>query len=345
MVVLRARHARPYGILFDKTRHLVYSQYVVFSGRASAHYKFWGCEVPNPASPMKSSIFLQKTGGDFMTVRILTDSTCDIERTWLDTNGVKTLPLKVLFGTEEYQDGVTLSKAQFFEKLRAAKTPPTTSQITPGEFSDAFRSVLDQGDEVVLITLSSSLSGTYQSAVFAANALGSEHVFLVDSQAATCSHALLVRIALDLAQQGLPGAEIFERLQTIKNKVRLLICLDTLHYLKMGGRLPASSAFIGELLNIKPLITLEDGKVSIVEKKRSFPKGLEWIVDKLAAGGIDPAYPVCTGHSDAPHHLENFQNLLRKKGVTLKDEMVVEIGAVIATHAGPGAVGIGFVEL
>jgi DegV family protein with EDD domain len=122
------------------------------------------------------------------------------------------------------------------------------------------------------------------------------------------------------------------------------ICLDTLHYLKLGGRLPASSAFIGELLNIKPILTLENGKVAIMEKKRSLTKSFEWTAAKINSTGINRAYPVCLGHSDAPQALEAMTQHLAGKGIELNDPLTVVIGAVIATHTGPGAVAIAYIE-
>jgi DegV family protein with EDD domain len=279
-----------------------------------------------------------------MAVKIICDSTCDIDRSWTEARGVAVIPLKVMFGTEEYADSVTLSKEQFYAKLSANKTLPTTSQVTPGEFNEVFTRALEAGDDIVSLSLSSAISGTYQSAIFAKNALASDRIFLFDSHAATCSLALMVRIAVQLRDAGLPAAEIHAKLESLRPKLRLLICLDTLHYLKLGGRLPASSAFIGELLNIKPILTLEEGKVVVMEKKRSLAKSFEWVSDKINATGMNGEYPVCFGHSDAPQALAAMVKHLSGKGVPLPDPLDVIIGPVIATHVGPGAVALAYIE-
>ncbi|MDR0434100.1 MAG: DegV family protein [Gracilibacteraceae bacterium] len=279
-----------------------------------------------------------------MAIKIVCDSTCDIDKAWTEANGVIITPLKVMFGTEEYADGVTLSKEQYYAKLSDGKVLPTTSQVTPSEFSDIFSRILAAGDEVLSISLASALSGTYQSAVFAKNALGSDRIYLFDSHAATCSLALVVRIAVQLRDAGLPAAEILARLESLRPKVRLCICLDTLRFLKLGGRLPASSAFIGELLNIKPILTLDEGKVVIMEKKRSLPKAFEWMAAKIKATGLNPEYPVCFGHSNSPQGLAAMAGYLSDNGVALPDPLTVIIGAVISTHTGPGAVGLAYIE-
>ncbi|MDR1961719.1 MAG: DegV family protein [Gracilibacteraceae bacterium] len=279
-----------------------------------------------------------------MAVKIVSDSTCDIEKSWIDEHGLIIVPLKVMFGTEEYSDGVTLSKEQFYEKLSSGKVLPTTSQVTPGEFTSLFSGILAEGSDIVFLSLSNFISGTYQSAVSAKNSLSDERIHLFDTFSANCGHALMVRIAVQLRDEGLTAEEILSRLESIRPKLRFYICLDTLHYLKLGGRLPASSAFIGELLNIKPILTLEEGKVAIVEKKRSLPKTFDWLAAKIKSTGIDRNFPVCLGHSNSPQALDSMVRQLESKGITLHDTLTGIIGAVIATHAGPGAVSIAYIE-
>ncbi|MDR1604040.1 MAG: DegV family protein [Gracilibacteraceae bacterium] len=279
-----------------------------------------------------------------MAVKIVCDSTCDLDKSWTEAHGLIIVPLKVVFGTEQYADGVTLSKEQFYEKLTSGKVLPTTSQVAPGEFNDLFAAILSAGDDIVFLSLSAHISGTFQSAEFAKNALGSERIHLFDSYSATCGLALMARIAVQLRDEGLPAAEILARLESLRPKLRMWISLDTLHYLKLGGRLPASSAFIGELLNIKPILTLENGKVTLMEKKRSLTKAFEWTAAKIHSTGLNRDYPVCFGHSNAPQALDSLIRQLGLSGIAFSDPLTVVIGAVIATHTGPGAAALAYIE-
>ena len=273
-----------------------------------------------------------------MSVRIIIDSTAD------NIPSVRerciTVPLTVHFGDTEYIDGVTISHQEFYKKLVSSDVLPTTSQPTPDAFSKAYRSVVDSGDQAVVITISSQLSGTYQSASIAAMDFEGD-VFVVDSLSAALGNGILAEYALQLADQGLSAQEIADTLTRERENVCLIALVDTLEYLKKGGRVSKSVAFAGELLSIKPIISLPGGKVEVISKARG-TKQAQMNLDKeiQSAGGIDPTKPFITGYtgiSSLPleHYLENSTLWPASIGRTF-------ISSAIGTHAGPGAIAVAF---
>ena len=188
-----------------------------------------------------------------MEVKIIIDSTVDLpeER----KAQFLTVPLTVRFGTEEYKDGVTISQKQFYEKLQTCQELPTTSQATPDAFMQMFEKVTQAGQSAVVLTLASKLSGTYQSAMIGAGDY--ENIYVVDTESATIGAGVLAELALQLAQSGMDAKSIADRLEAEKKRVRVVALVDTLEYLKRGGRVSKTVAFAGGLLNIKPLIITE----------------------------------------------------------------------------------------
>ena len=281
-----------------------------------------------------------------MAVKFIIDSAADVIPSECSTLGVTHLPLTVRFGDEEYADSVTLSHQEFFEKLTTNPNHPTTSQITPAVFADAYEKLTANGDQVVVITISSRLSGTYQSAVIAADDF-EDQVFVVDSYTATFGERILLRRGLQLAEQGLSAAEIKQKLDEEKNRIRLFATLDTLEYLKKGGRISATTAVVGGLLNIKPAISVQDGVVESVGKARGAKAAntlLRGLVEKT--NGIDFSMPLCTVYSGFSD--ENLQKFLTEHSDLFEGATgpipVSDVGAVIGTHVGPGAVGVAYFE-
>ena len=202
-------------------------------------------------------------------IRIVTDSTCDLLQSEQAQLGVDVLPLTLNFAGHIYKDGIDLTHAQFYEKLAKSSKLPTTSQINPGEFAQYFEKCVAAGDEVVGIFLSGELSGTYQSAMIAANEVSPDRIFPVDSRCTTFAMGLLVREAVRMRDSGqYRGAEIAKAIALLAKRVRLFAVIDTLKYLKMGGRLDAKTGFVGELLGVKPVIAVTDGKVEVIGKTR-----------------------------------------------------------------------------
>lgn len=276
-----------------------------------------------------------------MKTRIIVDSTADLF-TELKSR-VDVVPLTVHFGEEEYLDGVTIDHKTFYEKLIESDVLPTTSQATPDSFIKEFQKVKENGDSAVVITISSKLSGTYQSAVIAAEDF--DNIYIVDSGSAAIGSGILAERALKLADDGMNAREIAELLNGEKEKIVIIALFDTLEYLKKGGRISKTAAFAGSLLNIKPVLSVIDGEITVLGKARGSKMGNNLLVEEIEkVGGVDFEKPVLlgfTGLSDALllKYIEDSKYLWEKG---LKDIRYTAIGSVIGTHAGPGAIAAAF---
>lgn len=276
-----------------------------------------------------------------MAVQIIIDSTVDLPARC--QGSFRVVPLSVCFGSEELLDGVTITKEQFYERLVESDVLPTTSQASPGVFADAFRAVSAAGDSAVVITISSALSGTYQSACLAAADF--ENIFVVDSQSAAIGSGILAQHALSCAQRGMSAPDLAAHLEEKRADVCVLGLLDTLEYLKRGGRVSKAAALAGGLLNIKPVITIQNGEVAVVGKARGSKQGNNLLVEKIReSGGIDFNLPILlgyTGLSDAC--LQKYaqdSKALWECGVQALESTL--ICSVIGTHTGPGVVAAAF---
>lgn len=279
-------------------------------------------------------------------VKIITDSTADFTAAEAAELGLGVVHLRTRFGDEEYIDGVDITPHQFYEKLVESDVLPTTSQPSPAEFEAAFASALEEAGEVVAITISSALSGTYQSAVIAAEAFGGR-VRVVDSLSASIGEQVIVRRAVQLAAEGLSAAELAGRIEAERGDVCVLALLDTLEYLKRGGRISAAAAFAGGVLAIKPVITLRDGAVVMAGKARGSKNGGNLLNQFAEKRGIDFSRPYLlgyTGLSDAllMKYAADSGELWRAYAEELP---VTAIGSVIGTHGGPGAIAVAFFGL
>lgn len=276
-------------------------------------------------------------------IQIITDSTCDLSAEKAAELGLKVLPLTVQFGEEAFLDGVEMTPAQFYERLAASgDVLPTTSQLNPAAFLEPFQSALDQGFDVVGIFLSSELSGTYQSAVMAKEMIGSDRIYLVDSRTVTFPLALLLSEAARLRDEGLDAAELARQVTALAGRIRLMAVLDTLKYLKLGGRISATTAFVGGALGITPIIGIRDGKVESLGKSRGRKAGLRWMHDQLAKEPIDTSLGVSFGHSNCPDVMAECRNVFAADIADAPRVLQCDIGSVIGTHAGPGATGIAY---
>lgn len=276
-------------------------------------------------------------------VRIITDSTSDISQQRGAQLGIDILPLTVNFGSESYKDGVDISIEAFYAKLAQAETLPFTSQINPNEFEEIFSRYLNAGEEMVYLGISSELSGTMQSAYLARNTLDSPDIHILDTKTTTFSLALLVEEAVKLRDAGHSAQEIASRIDALSRRTSLIACVDTLKYLKMGGRLSAASAAVGEILSIRPLISLVQGKVEAVGKARGRKAAFKSMLKLVEKEGVDEDYPVSFGHSNSPEILQECLDFFAPY-VDTKNALICNIGCTIGTHAGPGAVGIGYIR-
>lgn len=279
-----------------------------------------------------------------MAVRLISDSACDISQSEAKELNITVLPMKTIIDGVEYLDGVTISSQEFYDKLETCKELPTTSQISPAEFEDAFQSAVENGDEVVAITISGKLSGTSQSAVIAAADFSGD-VWVVDSESVTIGQRILILYAVRLRDAGLGGREIAEQLNRIKSRVCLLARVDTLEYLVRGGRLSKTAGFAGTILNIKPVLSVEDGEVKVLGKARGSKQSNNMLMDFIQQkGGVDFSLPVMLAYSGTDDAL--IKGYIDNSHVLWEGQLdslpVTMIGSTISTHAGPGAIAVAF---
>lgn len=276
-----------------------------------------------------------------MAIRIITDSTSDIPLEQQEELGIEIIPLSVRFGDEEYLDGVNLSKKDFFEKLANCRELPTTAQVNPERFEKIFGKY-SPDDDVIGIFLSGRMSGTYQSAGIAKNLLGAQNITLIDSRCVTFGLGLLVLEAVRMRDAGMTAQEICKGINELIGRLRFYAVIDTLKYLKMGGRLSASSALFGTMLHIKPIVTFQDGEVVAIEKRKGLKAAAEFIAQKLEQDPPDYACQIALGNSVAPE----LAALLKESisGHTdLSGSVNFELGSVVGTHAGPGCAGVAYI--
>ncbi len=277
-----------------------------------------------------------------MKTKIIIDSTADLAPQLREKCTV--VPVIVRFGEEEFLDGVTIDYQQFYEKLAQAKELPTTSQPTPDAFAQVFTQAVADGSQAVVLTISSKLSGTYQSATIAAMEYPGQ-VFVVDSRSVTIGAGLLAQRAVELAEQGADAQTIVQALKQERDRVRLVALVDTLEYLKRGGRISKTVAFTGELLAIKPIIQVLGGELSMLGKARG-GKQVAAMLDKQieAVGGIDFEKPILMGFTGIdPAPAQRFAAESEALNAQPHGPLyAAPIGSVVGTHAGPGAFAAAF---
>ena len=286
-----------------------------------------------------------------MAIRIIVDSSADIEEDYARDHGIQIIPMTITFGNEEFAEGVDITRTEFFQRLVETDELPRTSQIPPMVFQDIFQEIVTAGDTAVVITLSSHISGTYQSACIAA-APFKESVFVVDSENATIGERLLAERAWALREEGLSAADIAYCLDQEKKDIRLVASLDTLEYLHRGGRISGAAAAIGGLLSIKPVVGVVDGDVVVLGKARGSKASRNMVFEEIEkAGGVDLTRPIWVAYSGlsdktARKYIADSLAIATEKGlISSPDEIEMPlplVGAVIGTHVGPGGVAFAF---
>ena len=277
-----------------------------------------------------------------MSVKIIVDSTADLLPRAAER--VRIVPLSIRFGDREYIDGVTIDSRKFYEMLVESDVLPTTSQANPAAFEEAFAQAVEADCQVVCITCSAGLSGTYQSALIAAEEFPGK-VFVVDSKTIALGSAILTEYALELLDRGCGAREIAEKLMQKRERVRLIALLDTLEYLKKGGRISKTVAFAGGMLNIKPVVCIEDGEIRMLGKARGSKQGNNLLIQEIQkAGGVDFRKPVLLGYT-------GLNDALLRKYIAdsaplwqgnVEELPVSVVGSIVGTHAGPGVVAVAF---
>ena len=276
-----------------------------------------------------------------MSVQIIVDSTVDMPERMKDR--FRIVPLTVHFGAEEFIDGVTIDKHRFYERLVESDELPTTSQASPAAFDAIFSDVASVGDSAVVVTLASKFSGTYQSACIAAAEY--DNIYVVDSKSAAIGSGILAEYALECADKGMNAKTIAETLEKKRDEICLIALLDTLEYLKKGGRISKTVAFAGGLLNIKPVITVVDGEIQVIGKARGSKQGNNLLVQKIhESGGIDFDEPIILGYSGLSDsylkkYVEDSRDIWQDKADSLDSTLIC---SVIGTHTGPSVVAVAF---
>ena len=275
-----------------------------------------------------------------MTVRILTDSTADIPLEQAKALGITIVPLTVFFGDEAYLDGIELDNAAFYQKLRTSKVTPRTSQPSPAAFLEAFTNLINDGaDGIIAVLVSAKLSGTYQSACTGRDSLPEDlrkiPIEIVDSATVSMGMGQPIMEAAKEAQQGASFEEIQTRLRSRLARTRILFVLDTLEYLKRGGRIGGARALLGNMLNVKPILAIKNGIVVPVEQPRTRSKAIARIAQLVAEMGQFEQFAVVESDAEAGQQL--VQAL---KAVYPHTIPTYKLGAVVGTYTGPGTAGV-----
>lgn len=269
-------------------------------------------------------------------VRIVTDSTADLTPEQQRTAGITVVPLNVHFGDEVFRDHVDLSTDEFFRRLKASPQLPRTSQPSVGAFEEAYRSLGQGGDPIVSVHLSSKVSGTYNSALMAAQSVGEGKIDVVDSLSTSMALGFMALEGAKLARAGRDRQSVTERLRSLVPQSRVICVVDTLTYLERGGRIGKARALLGSLLNVKPILQLKDGEVVPLGRARGRPQALSRLVELLERDGAVSQLAIMHGAAQADAEQLRQRVASRYPGV---DIQLTEIGAVLGTHTGPGVIG------
>ena len=253
------------------------------------------------------------------------------------------IPIPVTFGEKEYRETVDLSKELFYELLEKEELPHT-SQPSPQEFIDIINSAKESGDEVIVILLSSALSGMYHSAMMTKSMAGFDNCYIVDSLNGTGGQRMIVEYAVKLRDEGKNAAEIVEKIEALRKRVVLYACMDTLEYLHKGGRISGTVYRVGSFAHIKPIIHIEeDGTIGIPGKAMGMSKGMEFMIKRVEKHMPDEEFPFYVMYTKERDNGEILRERLKKIGIDVPDERIIPVGAAIGTHIGPKACGLVYI--
>ncbi|HAN10011.1 MAG TPA: DegV family protein [Clostridiales bacterium] len=273
-----------------------------------------------------------------MGIRIVTDSTSDLNDVLIRKYNIKIAPLTVHFKDKSYKDTVEISAKMFYEKLKTCEELPKTSQVNPAEFEDIFEEILKAKDEVLGIFISSDLSGTFNSAQIAKELIESDKIHIIDSRNVTVGLGGIILHAAKLIEKGKTIDEIVKEIEQIKGNSKLVVMADTLEYLKKGGRLSAAKAMIGTVLNLKPILVLKDGRIDTLDKVRGTGKGVTYILEYMK-DYIKEDSDIFVLNAACDEAAEKMiERLKTEYGASSVHKC--DMGPTIGVHLGPGAVGI-----
>ena len=277
-------------------------------------------------------------------LRIITDSAADLSPAEYEKLNITCIPLTVMFGQQEYRENVNLTKDQFYELLVSSEAPPKTAQPSPQVLMYLFEEAHAAGDGAIYICLASPLSGTYQNALMTRNLLGYEDCHVVDGASATGGQRLVVQYAARLRDQGKSPREIMDGIASLRGRITLYACMDTMEYLYKGGRISQTVYKLGTLANIKPIISLEaDGSVAIPAKAMGMRKGIDYQCKQAAAIPADPEHPFYVMYTNNREAGRELAKKLETVGIAVDEAHIIQVGAAIGSHIGPNACGLVYV--
>lgn len=278
-------------------------------------------------------------------VQIITDSASDFEPHEIENLNIVCIPLSISFGGKVFRDNENLTKSEFYELLETSDEFPKTSQPSPMELENYLKKFKADGDECIIVTLSSALSGTYQSAVLVKNMTEFDYCYVIDSLNATAGQRILVEHAVKLRNEGKSAKEIADILENLKKRVRLMGCVDTLEYLYKGGRLSKTAYTVGSMVNIKPIIRVsQEGKVEACSKALSTRQGIKAVTNDFLKLNVDTNHPIYIVYSHNRKNADILAKNLAEKGFEIPKERIVNIGATIGAHVGKNACGFICIE-
>lgn len=277
-------------------------------------------------------------------IHIMSDSAADYTLNEAKEKEITIIPLSIVFEDQEYDGPADEDFQDFYRKLEKSKYLPKSSQPSPEAFLEVFRQAKEKQEDVVLITISSGLSGTYQSAHIAKSLVNYDRIWIIDSQTAIMAQRIIVDYAITLRDQGHSAQEIVGYVEAMKNNTVVFGALDTLLYLSKGGRIPASLAYLGDVIRIKPLIIEINGKLEMLGKAFGKKSAFKALQDKIMEYVIDKTFPVFFGYTqNIERGLEFMSHTIDKLG--LSSDGLCSIGGTIGTHVGPNAVAVAFVQV
>lgn len=274
-------------------------------------------------------------------IKIITDSTCDLNKVVIDKYNIEVLPLLVNIENQTYRDGEDITLQEYLHKMKTSEEFPTTTQVNPHRFYECFKKYLDEGYKIVSIHLSSKMSGTYQSACMAKNMLETEDIIVIDSNNVTSGLGILVLKACKLKEEGYNIFEIEEKIKETIPHIKSALAFDSLDNLVKGGRLSKTAGAIGGLLGIKLILTVKDGEMAVIDKVRGSKKAIKTILKNLDKTGIKKGEPSILLQASDKNILEDLRAHMNEREM---DFIECEVGCVVGTHAGEGACGIFYVE-
>ena len=274
-------------------------------------------------------------------IKIITDSTADLSKEIYEKYDIEVLPLLINFGEESYLDGVEINPQKVFERIEKDDILPTTAQVIPNRFIEAYKKYLSEGYKIISIHMSSAMSGTYQSACIAKETLETQDIVVIDSQNVTAALGILVLKAAKLREKGYDIAKMEEELNNIKEKIKVSVYFDSLEYLVRGGRISKTAGIVGGMLGIKLILEIKEGLMSVKDKIRGNKKSIKKIISDLENANLDDEVPVILIDVNNIEIKEALREYMKNNNVNFVE---CPVGSTVSIHSGPGCCGLVFLN-